>query len=174
MLKKIFQSNFTEFQGFTALDKTAASAVNSRRAADAEKVMKMIKVTPTPLQERTTKRALMIVGGTAMLTVLAVHTPEVLAAFTAAPDQEFKDLYLKISGYLNGLAGRIVCMLIAIIGIVQGIQKSSMWAIVMGLGVAIALTNFDKIIGSFFGVEYVAHAISATIPNAVHGVTLIK
>lgn len=91
------------------------------------------------------------------IAALAVVGPEVANAAVSAGgaaavdlDGSFAGIWGSVRGLAEGYVGKIGALLVGVIGVFQGIQKQSMWALVISLGIAIGISNLPQIIDSLF------------------------
>ena len=87
---------------------------------------------------------IMLIASTALLT----YGPETFAG--TGGSSEFGNIYNLLTGWLQGILGRILAVTFVLVGLVSGIMRGSMMGLVLGiacgLGVYTAPTVIDNIV----------------------------
>lgn len=80
--------------------------------------------------------------------IVMMLTPDtVMAGVTATP---VDTVWTQLVGWTQGSVGKIITLLIVVVGVAAGIIKQSLWAFVIGLGGGIGLYNTPNIVNTLF------------------------
>lgn len=119
------------------------------------------------------QKAWMAIGGAiAFMALMLIAETAMAGSVTGAGGSAVNDVWNKLVAFVQGPIGRIITLLIIVVGVAAGILTQSLGAFAVGLGAALGLSFAPQIVSGMLGATvdtgvHFAAAAQAALPDQV-------